>query len=356
MTRAEHWFWPATAAFFFLALWALKGMLLPFVLGLAIAYFLDPLADRIERLGAGRTLSAVAVLVFFVAIFVTALALAFPLLQEQFMRFAAALPVYVEKARDAAMPFIKKAHEQILQNRDVDLQQEASGYAARAFEWASGLAARIWNSGLAFFDVLSILIVTPVVAFYMLRDWDVMTKKVDAWLPRRHAPVIRDLARQMDAVLSGFVHGQATVCFALGAVYGLALTFAGLDFGFLIGFMAGVLSFIPYVGSLAGFATAMLVAWFQFDGETSRLLVIAAIFIAGQFLEGNVLTPKLVGEKVGLHAVWILFALMAGGTLMGFTGVMIAVPVAALAGVLARFLIGQYLKSSYYTGKGVRPA
>lgn len=351
MTRPQFWFWSAAAILFFLTLWVLRAMLLPFVLGLAVAYLLDPLVDRLEKLGASRTVGTAAVLCSFAAVFAAVIALVFPVLQEQMSQFLQALPVYIQKIRDAAMPFVEKAHEQLLLNKGADFRQEASGYAAKAFGWASDVAARVWDGGVAVFDILSILIVTPVVSFYLLRDWDAMTKKVDGWLPRRNATVIRGLAHQMDAALAGFVRGQAAVCVILGGAYGLGLTFAGLHFGFLIGFMAGVLSFIPYAGSLIGLATALVVAWFQFDGAMTGMLTVAGIFAAGQFIEGNFLTPKLVGEKVGLHAVWILFALMAGGTLMGFTGVMIAVPVAAVVGVMARFLIAEYLKSPYYTGK-----
>lgn len=355
-TRENFLFWPLASLLFLLTLWALKTMLLPFVIGLAVAYLLDPLVDRLEKARLNRTAATIVVLSSFASVFILAVAFTFPVLQEQLLQFVQAMPVYIQKIREVSLPLIAKAHEQLLMNKSVDLQQEASGYAAKAFEWASTVAGKIWNGGLAVFDILSILVVSPVVSFYMLRDWDVMIKKIDSWLPRRHAKTIRELARQMDAALSGFVRGQAMVCVVLGSIYGTALSFAGLNFGFLIGFMAGVLSFIPYVGSIIGFVTAIVVAWFQFDGETSKLLIVAAIFAVGQFTEGNVLTPKFVGEKVGLHAVWILFALMAGGTLMGFTGVMIAVPVAALIGVMTRFLIGEYLKSQYYTGKSAKAA
>jgi predicted PurR-regulated permease PerM len=231
------------------------------------------------------------------------------------------------------------------------LSKQASSVAATAFGWATGAIRKIWDSGMALFDVLSILFIAPVVSFYMLRDWPVMVHRVDSWLPRRNAKTIRRLVHQMDDALSGFVRGQAMVCVALGAIYAIALTVAGLNFGLFIGFTAGILSFIPYVGSLIGLASGLLVAWFQFDGELSRVALIAGIFAVGQFVEGNFLTPRLVGEKVGLHALWILFALMAGGALLGFTGVMIAVPVAAVTGVLVRFALQEYLQSSYYTGK-----
>jgi len=297
-----------------------------------------------------RTVAASLVLLSFVAVFVLIGVLTFPILQAQFIDFANTLPGYAEKIRDMVLPWIERVQEQISATPSEELRKQASTVAATAFGWATGALGKIWDGGMALFDLLSILFIAPVVSFYMLRDWPVMVEKIDSWLPRRHADTVRGLLRQMDAALSGFVRGQALVCVALGAIYAVALTAAGLNFGLFIGFTAGLLSFIPYVGSLAGLATGLIVAWFQYDGDMMQVLIIAAIFAAGQFVEGNVLTPRMVGEKVGLHALWILFALMAGGALLGFTGVMIAVPVAAVAGVLVRFALQEYLSSVYYTG------
>lgn len=347
--RHQILFWLGAATVFFLLVWVLKGVLLPFVIGLAVAYFLDPLVDRLEKAGAGRTLATSFVLFSFAAVFVVAIALTLPVLQEQMLRFAGALPGYVEKARAIMMPWIEKAHVHLMLNK-VDVAKQASGYATQAFNVVTDALGRLWNGGLAVFDILSILIVAPVVSFYLLRDWDVIVAKIDNWIPRAQAKIVRRLVGDMDAAVSGFIRGQAIVCLVLGVFYGTALTLFGLDFGFLIGFMAGVLSFIPYVGSIVGLVTGILVAYFQFDGDLGRMLVVVGIFGAGQLVEGNVLTPKLVGDKVGLHAVWILFALMAGGSLLGFLGVMIAVPAAAVIGVLVRFFIAEYMKSTYYTG------
>jgi len=342
------WFWAGALVLLGLLLWVLKGVLLPFIIGMAVAYFLDPVTRRLEQAGMGRATATSVVLLCFVAVFVLAAMLTFPVLQGQFIAFAEAVPAYAEKLRGVMAPWIEKLQTQVLATPPEKIQQQAGGMAGAALSWASGALKKIWDGGVALFDILSILLIAPVVSFYMLRDWPVMVGKVDGWLPRRHADTIRMLVRQMDGALSGFVRGQAMVCLVLGLIYAVALSFAGLNFGFFIGFAAGILSFIPYVGTLVGFATGMIVCWFQFDGELQKLALIAAIFGVGQLLEGNVLTPKLVGDKIGLHALWILFALMAGGTLLGFTGVMIAVPVAAVTAVLIRFGIAQYLQSSYY--------
>ena len=352
MTLQRHiWFWSIGTLLFFALLWLLKGVLLPFIIGLAVAYFLDPVTRWLVKKGFSRTVSASIVLLSFVAVFVLIGVLTFPILQAQFIAFVNVLPGYVDKIHEMALPWIEKAQAQFSSTPTADISKQASSVAATAFGWATGAMRKIWDSGMALFDLVSILFIAPVVSFYMLRDWPVMVHKVDSWLPRRNAKTIRRLVHQMDDALSGFVRGQAMVCVALGAIYALALTLAGLNFGLFIGFTAGILSFIPYVGSLIGLASGLLVAWFQFDGELSRVALIAGIFAVGQFVEGNFLTPRLVGEKVGLHALWILFALMAGGALLGFTGVMIAVPVAAVTGVLVRFALQEYLQSSYYTGK-----
>lgn len=348
-------FWVGGIVVFSLMIWLLKGILLPFILGLAVAYFLDPVVRRLEKHGMNRAVSTSIVLLFFVAAFVMAAALAFPVLREQFIAFAAAAPGYIQKLHTMALPWIDRLHEQLMATPQEDLRKQAGTVASTAFSWGTDVLKGIWQGGTALFDLVTVLLISPVVSFYMLRDWPVMVEKVNGWLPKAHAKTIRQLVSEMDSALSGFVRGQAIVCVTLGAIYAVALTIFGLNFGVLIGFIAGILSFIPYVGSLIGFGTALVVAYFQFDGAMAQLLIVAAIFGAGQFFEGNVLTPNLVGEKVGLHALWILFALMAGGTLMGFTGVMIAVPAAAVIGVLVRFGIGQYLKSGYYNdGKAAK--
>ena len=194
------------------------------------------------------------------------------------------------------------------------------------------------------------IVVVPVVAFYLLLDWDNMVAKIDALVPRDHAETVRSLARQINSVLAGFVRGQVSVCLILGTFYSVALMFAGLQFGLIVGAIAGTITFIPYVGALIGGLLALGLALFQFWGDWLSIGLVAGIFVVGQFLEGNVLTPKLVGKSVGLHPVWLLFALSCFGTLFGFVGMLVAVPVAASIGVLMRFGIVQYQRSHLYRG------
>ena len=215
--------------------------------------------------------------------------------------------------------------------------------------WMLDVLGGIWRSGMALFNFLSLLFVTPVVAWYLLRDWDRIVAKVDQWLPRPYAEEIRGQMEEIDKRLAGFVRGQAMVCFFLAAFYGTGLTALGLNYGLVVGVVAGLISFIPYVGSVTGFVLSMLLALVQFDNPW-WIGAVAGVFIVGQAIEGNFLTPKFVGGRVGLHAVWVILALFAFGALFGFVGVLVAVPVAAVIGVLTRYLLQRYLESRYYTG------
>jgi predicted PurR-regulated permease PerM len=204
--------------------------------------------------------------------------------------------------------------------------------------------------GLAIFDIIATLVLTPVVAFYMLRDWDNMVAKVDSWLPRRFAGTIRQLGHDADHSIAGYLRGQALVCMILGAFYAVSLALVGLEFGLVIGIVAGVITFLPYVGSLVGGVLAIGMALAQFPPDWVSVAIVAGIFVFGQAVEGNYLSPKLVGDRVGLHPVWIMFALLAGGSLFGFVGILIAVPTAAVVGVIVRHLIGRYRESAIYRG------
>jgi predicted PurR-regulated permease PerM len=217
-----------------------------------------------------------------------------------------------------------------------------------------GLLGDVWSGGLAVVNVLYVMVLTPLVAFYFLRDWDRMIDHIDAWLPRRQADTIRELAREIDAILAGFVRGQALVCILFAAYYAIALTAAGLNFGIIIGIAAGVLTFIPYLGAITGLIVSVGVAFGQFDDYT-RVAIVAGIYLLGHTIEANFVTPNLVGDRVGLHPVWIIFALLAGGALFGFTGVLLAVPVAAVIGVVVRFALKQYLDSTFYDDRADHP-
>ncbi|WP_051340421.1 AI-2E family transporter [Azospirillum halopraeferens] len=344
-------FWLIGFALFAVALWVLSGMLLPFVTGLAIAYFLDPLVDRLEAVRLPRWLGTTLVLLFFVLVLAAVVVLLLPLVQAQVLLLIETLPHYAAIVRERVEPLVARALEE-MSPEDVERLRTAAGqHAGEAVVWIGRVLRTILTGGMALFDVLSVLFITPIVAFYLLRDWDRLVGSVDAWLPRMHAPTIREQAREVDATLAGFLRGQATVCLALGVFYAVALSMAGLNFGLVIGLLSGLLSFIPYVGTLFGFAASTGLALIQFD-EWWRVGLVVGIFLFGQAVEGNVLTPKLVGDRVGLHPVWVMFALLAGASLFGFLGVLIAVPVAAVIGVLTRFALRQYLSSPYYRGSG----
>ncbi len=340
-------------ALFVLALWVLADMLLPFVVGLAIAYLLDPTVDRLERLGLPRWLATSSVLLGFLLVLVVVILLLVPLVQGQITHLLQVLPNYVAVVKERALPALDRLVHRLPPDDVERLRAAAGNYAGDVAGWIAKVITGILSRGLALFDVLSVMFITPVVAFYLLRDWDVMVRKVDGWLPRHHAAVVREQVRAVNQTLSGFLRGQGMVCVALGLFYAVGLTLAGLDFGLVIGLLSGVLSFVPYVGTLFGFVASTGLALLQFD-ELWRVAIVVGVFLFGQAMEGNVLTPNLVGDRIGLHAVWVMFALLAGGSLFGFVGVLLAVPVAAVIGVLTRFALGQYLNSSYYHGVGGR--
>lgn len=349
--RQQIVFWFFVLAGLLGFVWVLNDMLTPFVLGFVIAYLTGPLVVRLHRLGVSRTLAVSFVLSSFVFAIVFAVLASFPVLQSQGALFVEAVPSYIAQLREWAMPLMEKLSGYVSSDAlSPAVKENAGQYAGKALSWISGVLTNIWSGGMAVFDVLSLIIVTPVVSFYLLRDWDRIVAKIDGWLPREHAKTVHRLFGEMDASISGFMRGQAMVCLCLGTIYGTALEVAGVNFGFLIGAVAGVLSFIPYVGSIVGFITAVLVAWFQFK-TLMMLMVVCGIFGVGQLIEGNVLTPKLVGDKVRLHPLWIIFALMAGGSLFGFVGIMIGVPVAAVIGVMVRFGLERYLESPFYKGR-----
>ncbi len=344
-------FWLGVLVGFILFLWFFSSILLPFVAGMALAYFLDPVADWLERRGLSRTMATIVILVCFVTIFALALMLVIPIIISQFTQFAAALPGYITELQQIISspqtsflpPWISSQIETVKENFSQVVSQGAG--------FVGSLLAQIWNSGKAIVDVMSLLVVTPVVAFYILLDWDRMVRKVDSWIPRDQVLVVRQIAREMDQSVAGFIRGQGSLCLILGIYYAVGLSLVGLNFGLLIGFIAGMISFIPYIGSLIGLVMAIGVALVQFWPDFPWILVVAAVFFSGQFLEGNILQPKLVGQSVGLHPVWLMFALFAFGALFGFVGLLIAVPAAAVVGVLVRFALARYLDSDIYYGR-----
>ena len=341
--------WSAGILLIVLILWVLKGVLLPFVAGFALAYLLDPLADKLARTGLGRTLSALLILIGSVLVLGLIGALVVPLLAEQFQAFMRDLPGYIDRVRELATGPISWVRGTF--GGQLGSVNEAAGQIVnQGANWLTSVLGGVLAGGAALISVASLLVVTPVVAFYMLVDWDRMVTTVDSWLPLQNRDTIRRLAREMNNAVAGFIRGQAIVCLALGVMYAVGLTLVGLNFGLLIGLGAGIISFVPYVGTLTGFLVGTGVALAQFWPDYFSIGAVMAVFAVGQFIEGNILQPNLVGRQVGLHPVWLMFALFAFGGLFGFVGVLLAVPLAAAIAVLMRFALGQYKESSLYTG------
>lgn len=343
--QARWWGVALLAALLFL--WAFSSAVTPFLAGMAIAYFLDPLADRLEARGASRLLSVVIITGLALAAAVGAVMVLVPLLLNQIEAIISAAPDYLV----AAQAFVERVGARYAPEAFADggvLDTAFADVQTQARDWSQRILASAYSSGLAVIDFIALAVITPVVAFYMLLDWDRMVSEIDHWLPRRHAPAIRRIASEVDGVLAGFVRGQLTVCLVLGAFYATALLAIGLNFGLLVGLFAGLVSFIPFVGSLLGGALSIGIAVFQFWDHPAWIAAVAGVFLFGQLVEGNYLTPKLVGDSVGLHPVWLMFALSAFGSAMGFTGLLIAVPAAAVIGVLIRFGLDLYKQGRLY--------
>jgi len=339
-------FWGIAFAVLVLVLWLLGSTLLPFLLGAAVAYFLDPVADRLQRLGLNRVAATSVIAVTAILVFVLLLLLAVPALIEQVQGLVVAMPDYIA----GLMQFLSRRYPQIFGDHS-PLMRNLGDAEAMLRDSGAAVLNQVLAGSLKVIDFLILLVVTPVVAFYLLLDWDRLLAQINQILPREHAPTIRRLARDIDKVLAGFVRGQLSVCLVLGVFYAVALMAIGLQFGFLIGLVAGLISFVPYVGSFVGLALSIGIALFQFWDDKIWILVTAGIFFFGQFVEGNILSPNLIGKSVGLHPVWLILALSVFGTLFGFTGLLVAVPVAAALGVIGRFLIEQYVTSPLYTGR-----
>ena len=325
----------------------LSDILLPFVAGMAVAYFLDPVADRLERAGFSRTLATGIITTSFVVVVGLMLFFLLPVLQGQVVEFLKHLPNYFHGARGWAEPMIEKWVAELEPERIDRAESIIESFSSRAVQFVMGIIGDIWSGGMALVNFLALIFITPVVTFYMLRDWDNIIERINSWLPRQQAPAVREQARLMDSALAGFVRGTGIVCIVLAAFYGGTLSIIGLNFGLAIGVAAGLLSFVPYLGSIGGLAICVGLAALQFD-ETWRIALVAAIFVIGQIASDYYLIPRLVGQRVRLHPVWIIFSVLAGGSLFGFVGMLVSVPAAALMGVLVRFGISNYLESDMY--------
>ena len=342
--------WAISLAVLVLALWLLSPVLLPFIAGLVLAYFLDPVADRLQSWGLSRLTAALLIVFLAIVVLVTSLVVLAPMLTDQIGKFAGELPALMQSLSVRFNNWAPQWMKDALSQSGTDIQGSVTQFAGKAADWILSVLKTVLSGGLALVNLVSLLVVTPIVAFYMLVDWDDMISTIDSWVPREHVETVRAIGRDINSAMAGFIRGQGSVCLVLGIFYAAALSFAGLKFGMAIGLLAGALTFIPYAGALIGGVLAIGVALVQFWPEYWSIGLVAAIFGVGQFLEGNFLSPKLVGKSIGLHPVWLMFALFAFGYAFGFVGLLLAVPLAAAVGVLVRFGLRQYLASLLYLG------
>lgn len=340
-------FWAGAVTALVLSIMLFKAVLLPFVMGIAVAYLLNPTVNKFSEIGIARGPAALIILFSFLILIGGFIGIVSPILYRELAQFTKDLPDYIEKFWEMLTPFTAKLEEYVgtVEKENIEALLKENAGSATAF--AKVVVGKIAAGGQALADILSVAVFMPIVAYFMMKEWPAVTKWVHDLMPRHSEKTIMTLLSQIDEKLSGFVRGQITVAVMLGIGYAIALTLAGLKYGFMIGLFSGFLSVIPMVGSAVGLIVSVAVAWFQ-AGEITYVVIIAAIFLAGQVIEGNFLTPKLVGDSVGLHPLWVFFALLAGGSLLGILGMFLAVPIAASIGVLLAFMISRYKVSAYY--------
>jgi predicted PurR-regulated permease PerM len=351
MSVQKHiWFWGAALLIFLLFLWLFKEILLPFVLGAAIAYLLEPLTKILTREGLPRWLAGLSILLFFFAAVIALFITVIPIAYREIIELSDAVPGYIEQFWAVLQPYTSWVQGHLGNGSELEIQQTIKENLGRAVKVTGEILAGVISGGQAIANIITLCVFTPIVSFFMIKEWPVMISWIDDQLPRQNQKEIRGLIKQIDQKIAGFVRGQLAVAFSLGVIYAIALFIAKLNFGILVGLSAGLLSIIPLVGSTFGLIISVAIAWFQ-SGELYYVALIGSIFLVGQFIEGNFLTPKLLGKSVGMHSLWILFALMAGANLFGIVGMLIAVPIAASLGVLAGFILEKYKNSPYYKGK-----
>jgi len=341
-------FWIAMLAAIIAVVALLREVLLPFVAGMVLAYLLDPLANRIERLGMNRLVATLVIMALAITAITLLIALTVPVIISELTYFIESFPVYLKRlqslATDPDRPWLSKIVGEGLR----ESERSISELTTLASSWLGTLLRSIWSGGRELLSIFSLAVVAPIVACYLVYDWNRMIATIDNWVPPARRETVRALAREVNDTIGGFVRGQSALCFVLAVFYAAALWLIGLKHGFVIGFTAGLLSFIPYLGSLSGIIISMCVAIAQFWPDWTPILLVLAIFVVGQSLADYVLAPYLVGRRVHLNPVWVMFALFAFGYLFGFVGLLIAVPAAAAIGVLMRFALRQYYASALY--------
>lgn len=351
MTDTHKWQLLALTVLLGAVLWLLGPVLTPFVIAGLLAYLGDPMVDRLERLRLSRTASVAIVFSLMTLALVGVVLLLIPMLERQISTLVEQFPRYRDWFTGIALPWVSERTGFDLEGLDVGSVFEM---LRQHWQQAGGVAATVLGglskSGMLIITWVVNLALIPVVTFYLLRDWDVMVGKVRDLLPRPIEPTVSRLAAESDSVLGGFLRGQLSVMLALGTIYAVGLWMVGIDLALLIGMIAGLVSFIPYLGAIVGVGIGLIAALVQY-GDWTHVILVGVVFGVGQVLESVALTPLLVGDRIGMHPVAVIFAVMAGGQLFGFIGVLVALPVAAVAMVLLRYLYERYTASRLYGGE-----
>lgn len=351
MIEVRRWAWLGVALLVAVLLYFLHNILSPFLVGILLAYLADPLVDRLERMGLSRTWGVVVVFSLFTLIFLALLLVLVPMLAKQLVRLYELAPQMLDWLQHVALPWVQSRLGLADGFWKFDKIKAAIGaHMGQTTDIVGVLLSQATASGLALLAWLANLVLIPVVGFYLLRDWDLMMAKLRSLLPRQRESQVMGLAGECHEVLGAFVRGQLLVMLALGLIYAAGLMLVGLELGLLIGLLAGLAAIVPYMGFIIGIGAALIAGLFQFGGDLYPMLGIVAVFMVGQALEGMVLTPLLVGDRIGLHPVAVIFAILAGGELFGFTGVLLALPVAAVIMVLLRHVHDLYKESDMYAG------
>lgn len=353
MTDMRRWFWLGAVLLLAAFVYWLHPILSPFLIGVMLAYLADPLVDRLEKLKLSRTLAVVLVFAVFTLILMLMLLVLIPMLAKQLVRLYELAPQMLDWLQHSALPWVQ-SHLGLAEGfwKFDKIKAAVSEHMGQTTDIVGMVLTQATASGLALIGWLANLVLIPVVGFYLLRDWDLMMAKIRSLLPRQREEQIVKLAGECHEVLGAFVRGQLLVMLALGVIYAAGLMLVGLELGLLIGVMAGLAAIVPYMGFIIGIGAALVAGLFQFGLDPMHLILIAGVFMIGQALEGMVLTPLLVGDRIGLHPVAVIFAILAGGELFGFTGVLLALPLAAVIMVLVRHMQDLYKDSEIYSGKG----
>ena len=351
MSDSQKWFTLISVALLLVLLYLLAPVLFPFLVAAALAYLGDPLVDSLEARKLSRSVSVITVFCgLFLGLFIV-VAFVVPVLQQELVALLKKLPAYIDWLQGTVLPWLQTQFSIEIPVWDLDsLKQAISSHWQSVGGVAAGLMGSVSRSGLALLGWFANLVLIPVLTFYLLRDWDLLVARIHELMPRRSEQAVVRLAKDCDEVLGAFMHGQLLVMLALGTVYSLGLWLVGLDMAVLIGMLAGMVSFVPYLGFILGMLVAGIAALVQFQ-DAIHLFYVLLVFGFGQTLESFLLTPYLLGDRIGLHPVAVIFAVMAGGQLFGFVGVLLALPAAAVIMVLLSHAHQRYVSSELYTDK-----